>query len=167
MSRRLTLSKSRPLSPFKTYRMVPNKSNMTCVTSGGGPTFRSSRTQNRSPAPPREILQGGTILLWSPGDRLRLPSKLNNLEIVENTPPKKWKNQNKTSIAKAMGPLEIHRFLLLFPDPGPMYRLNPLSYALTVSIGISVAQSSVFCVVFVDYSYYHWIDVTDGGHFVH
>jgi hypothetical protein len=29
-----------------------------------------------SPGPPREILQGGTRLLWGPGDRLRLPSKL-------------------------------------------------------------------------------------------
>ena len=28
---------------------------------------------------------------------------LNKLKIVENT-PKKWKNQNKTSMVKAMGP---------------------------------------------------------------
>jgi hypothetical protein len=29
-----------------------------------------------SPGPPREIMQGGTRLLWGPGDRLRPLSKL-------------------------------------------------------------------------------------------
>jgi hypothetical protein len=38
---------------------------------------------------PREMLQGGTRLLWGPGDRFIFP---------------KWKNQNKTSMAKAMRP---------------------------------------------------------------
>jgi len=37
------------------------------------------------------------------------------------------KNQNKTSVAKDMGPSEIHRLLIGSPGPGPMYRLNPLS----------------------------------------
>jgi len=36
--------------------------------------------------PPREILQGGTRLLWGPGDRLRLLSKLRIW--VENTQKK-------------------------------------------------------------------------------
>ena len=34
------------------------------------------KSLSTSPGPPREILQGGTRLLWDPGDRLRLPSKL-------------------------------------------------------------------------------------------
>ena len=44
------------------------------------------------------------------------------LKIVENTPIKS-KNQNKTSMAKAMDPSEMNR-PLGSPDPVPMYRLN-------------------------------------------
>jgi hypothetical protein len=35
------------------------------------------------PGPPREILQGGTRLLWGPRDRLRLPSKLRILGSIK------------------------------------------------------------------------------------
>ena len=68
-------------------------------------------------------------------------------------------------MAKAMGPSEIHRSLLGFPGTGPMYRLKPTP--LIGPVSTSVAQSSGFCVVFIDYSYYHWVYVTDVGHFVH
>jgi hypothetical protein len=57
-----------------------------------------------------------------PGDRLRLHSKLRIW--VENT-PKKWKNQNKMSMAKAIGPFWDSGPLLDSPGPWPMYRLNP------------------------------------------
>ena len=36
-----------------------------------------------------------------------------------------FKNQNKTSVAKDMGPSEIHRLLISYPGPESMYRLNP------------------------------------------
>jgi hypothetical protein len=38
------------------------------------------------------------------------------------------KNQNKTSMAKAMGASEIHRPRLALPGPGSMYRLKPPHY---------------------------------------
>jgi hypothetical protein len=46
----------------------------------------------------------------------------------------KTKNQNKTSMAKAMGPFRDSRPLLGSPGPGPMYRLNRLSYVLVILI---------------------------------
>jgi len=47
-----------------------------------------------------------------------------NIHVVENT-PQKWKNLNKTSMAKAMGPFRDSRAPSCSPGPGPMYRLNP------------------------------------------
>jgi hypothetical protein len=44
---------------------------------------------------------------------------LNKLKILENTKKYMKKNQNKTSMANAMGPSEIHRPLLGSPVPGP------------------------------------------------
>ena len=49
---------------------------------------------------------------------------LNKLNIAENIPPP-GKNQNKTSMAKAMGALPRFTGLLGHPGSGPMYRLNP------------------------------------------
>ena len=76
-------------------------------------------------------------LLLGPGDRLRLLSKPRIW--VENTPPHKkkktrQKNQNKTSMAKAMRPFRDSRPLLGSPGPGPMSRLNRLSYVLVILI---------------------------------
>jgi hypothetical protein len=45
---------------------------------------------------------------------------LNKLKIVEN-PPKKSKNPPKKSMAKAIGPSEIHEPLLGSLGPRPMY----------------------------------------------
>jgi len=60
-------------------------------------------------------LQGRTILLSGPGDKLRLP------QIVENT-HKQLKNQNKTSMAiRLQSASEIYRPLLGSAGPGPMY----------------------------------------------
>jgi hypothetical protein len=57
---------------------------------------------------------------------------LNKLKLVENTKKQSTKKQNeknlnKMSMAKIMGPSEIHSLLLGSPGPGPMHRLNPLS----------------------------------------
>ena len=55
---------------------------------------------------------------------------LNKLKIVENIPPpspKMNKNLIKSSVAKAMGPFKDSRVPQGSPDPGPIYRLNPLS----------------------------------------
>jgi hypothetical protein len=41
---------------------------------------------------------------------------LNKLKIVENTPCKKWKNLNKTSMAKAMGPFRDSQAPSCSPD---------------------------------------------------
>ena len=48
---------------------------------------------------------------------------LNKLKIVENT-RKKWKNLNKTSMAKTMWPFRDSREPSCSPGPRPMYRLN-------------------------------------------
>jgi hypothetical protein len=86
--------------------------------------------------PPREILQGRTTLICCPIKPLvNFHKSLREfyiiiylyklkLHVVENT-PKNEKNKNKTSMAKASGPSEIHGPLLGSPDTGPMYRLNP------------------------------------------
>ena len=87
--------------------------------------------------PPREILQGGTTLICCPKKKplvnvhksLRefyIIIYLNKLKlhVVENT-PKNEKNKNKTSMAKASGPSEIHGPLLGSSGTEPMHRLNP------------------------------------------
>jgi hypothetical protein len=87
--------------------------------------------------PPREILQGGTRLIWDPWDKLRRdfsenlriwgPIKqleiffLNKLKIVENMPPKK-------SLVKAIGALQ--RFtgpFLALRDPDRCISWTPFS----------------------------------------
>ena len=71
--------------------------------------------------PPREILPGGTRLLWGPGNRLRLLSKL---RLVENYLKK---IKIKRLWLRLRGPSEIHMPLLGSPGRGPIYRLNPHS----------------------------------------
>jgi len=93
-----------------------------------GFTYRGQNNayrENLQSGPPREILQGGTRLLWNPGDRLKLFSKLRIW--VENTNKNK-KNENikiKRQWRQQCGPSEIHEPLLGSPGPEPMYRVNP------------------------------------------
>ena len=85
--------------------------------------IRELRLKSQS-GPPRESLPSGTRLSWV----LRTGWDFSHnwgFELKMPTNKKRRKNQNKTSMAKAMGFFRVSRTLLLCsPFPGPMYRLN-------------------------------------------
>jgi hypothetical protein len=68
--------------------------------------------QHFVPGPPREILQGGTILLWGPRTDWNLSQ---NCGFELKIPPKIIMKKSK----------EIHVPFLGSPSPVPMYRLTP------------------------------------------
>jgi hypothetical protein len=72
--------------------------------------------------PSREILQGGTRLLWNPGDRLRL------LNIVENTPKNK---KIKIKRLWLWGPSEIHKPHMMVQVIGSLLYRNNITHTTT------------------------------------
>jgi hypothetical protein len=91
---------------------------------------------NSYAGPPRELLQGGTRLLWGPGDRLILFSKLRiycpikplvnfHKTHTHTHTLKKKKKQIKRLWLRLLGPSEIHMPLIGSPGPPQRYRLNP------------------------------------------
>jgi hypothetical protein len=69
-------------------------------------------------------LQGGTIPLWGPGTGWNFSQNWGFELKIPTNKTKRRTNQNKTSMAKAMGSFRDSRTLFLCsPFPGPMYRL--------------------------------------------
>ena len=73
--------------------------------------------------------------------------------------PIKSKNQNNTSMVKAMGPFRDSQTpLLSSPGPGSMYRLNLLSKALHENTSIMKRSSRPFSTLNYNYDFHFYLN---------